>query len=262
MKCFNPVALFLLLTALCACETFNEEEQVICLPVNMTATVIQGTETKKVIADLHYIPETVLLDHITWSNHQTHYFEYDEMERMHVVRQVKVDAKVQEEMWFIYDGTLVKRIDLVTRNLDYTYLEPLDSIYSGYIEYTYEGQNIIEEDRYEITQGGMREEYVWNAEYEYDQQGNMLSSRASDPRTSSEESVQMTYDLAKHPFSHVQYYFNGESFVNNLLSKTITKDNFNYSYESHLNEHGYPETINEKLGTSNTRVIRYSYIYL
>ncbi len=260
MKRFNPLALLLLLSALCACENFDEVEETICLPVNMTATIIQGTETKKIIADFHYVPETEMLDHITWSNHQTHYFEYDESNRIKVLKQMKVDTKVMEEMWFVYDGSMVERIDLVTRNLHYTYLEPLDSTYTGYIEFVYEGANIIREDRYEFTQGGMMEEFVWRVEYVYDPHGNMLSSNAFDPRTSSEELVSMTYDSSKHPFSQIHYYFNGESFVNNQVSRTLSEDNFNYSYEIHLNEHGYPTTINEKLGTSNTRVLRYSYI--
>jgi hypothetical protein len=51
-----------------------------------------------------------------------------------VVRAIKVDVKVQEEKWFVYDDFLVERVDLVKRNLDYTYLEPLDSIYTGYVE--------------------------------------------------------------------------------------------------------------------------------
>ena len=51
MKPFNSFRLFILLGILCSCETYNDKEM-ICLPVNMTATVVQGSETKKIIADV------------------------------------------------------------------------------------------------------------------------------------------------------------------------------------------------------------------
>ena len=44
-----------------SCESYSEDE-VICLPVSMNATIVKGTETKKIIADFHYIPETDRLD--------------------------------------------------------------------------------------------------------------------------------------------------------------------------------------------------------
>lgn len=259
MKSITGFFLFIILNIFFSCDSYNEDE-VVCLPVNMTATIVQGTETKKIIADFHYIPETNRLDHITWSNHQTHYFEYNEAGRLMVVRQMKVDVKVQEEKWFNYDGSLVDRVVLVKRNLDYIYLEPLDSIYSGYIEYEYEGMNIIEEKRFEVSANGKSLEAVLVVEYEYDAKGNILSSSASDPRTKSTESFLMTYDQSKHPLSGLQYYFSGESFVNNLLSKSVEEQDFNYSYELRLNDQGYPEIIYEKLGMTNSRIIRYSYL--
>jgi len=261
MKSFHTFRLFILLGVLCSCETYNEEE-VICLPVNMTATIVQGTETKKIIADFNYIPETDRVDHITWSNHQTHYFEYDESDRISVVRQMKVDVKVQEERWFIYNGSLVEKIILVKRTLDYIYLEPVDSTYVGYIEFDYEGQYIVEERTYEESENGKMMEVVWKVEYEYDSNGNILSSSASDPRTPSAESITMTYDNNKHPFSDLKYYFTGESFVNNQLSKNIEGEDFNYNYDLQLNEYGFPEIIYEKLGLTHSRIIRYSYMSL
>ena len=142
MKSLLPFFLPVTLVLFYACEDYNEIEPR-CLPTNMTATIIQGSATKKIIADFHYVPETELVDHITWSNHQTHYFEYDASNRLSVLRQMKVDLKVQEEMWFHYDGAKIEQIELVSRNLDYIYLEPVDSIYTGYIVYEYEGKEII-----------------------------------------------------------------------------------------------------------------------
>ena len=260
MKRLIPLLILGAIAAFYSCETYNEADEVLCLPVNMTATIVQGTETTKIIADFHYIPETDLIDHITWSNHQTHYFKYDDVDRLAVVNQFKVKAKVQEEQWFHYDGSLVERIDLVTRNLDYVYLEPLDSIYTGYILFEYVGADIVVEKHFEVSPNGKKIEEVWRVDYEYDGNGNILNSSASDLRTKSSESVTMTYDTNRHPYSDVQYYFNGESYVNNLLSKTLEEEGFEYDYELRLNEYGYPETIYEKLGASNTRIIRYAYI--
>lgn len=260
MKSIFSFLPLMILVLFCSCESFTEDE-VVCLPVNMTATVVQGTETKKIIADFHYISESNRLDHITWSNHQTHYFEYDDSERIMVMRQMKVDIKLQKERWFYYEGSRIVRINLVERNLDRTYLEPLDSIYVGYIEFVYEGGNIIEENRYELSENEKNLELVWEVKYEYDASGNILSSNASDPRSNTAESVRMTYDSSKHPYSDLQYYFNGESYVNNLLSKVIEEEGFDYSYDVRLNEFGYPETVYEKLGLVNSRIIRYSYMF-
>ena len=261
MKHYNLLAILVLLLFTMACETAPEEVEARLLPENMSITLVQGSQTNKIIADFYYIPDTDQLDHITWSNHQTHYFEYDASNRISVVRVIRVDAKVQEERWFVYDGQEVERIDLVKRNLDYTYLEPVDSVYTGYIELTYEGENIIEESDYEISAGGFREEYVRKVSYTYDERGNLVSSVETDPASGETRQRTMTYDDSKHPFHALYYYFEGESFVNNMLTKSDA-DGFDYNYDLRLNDEQYPETVYEKLGSSYTRIINYSYRYL
>lgn len=260
MKSYPLFAIAALFLSLVACDISPEEIETTCLPVNMTITQVQGSMTNKIIADFHYIPESELLDHITWSNHQTHFFEYDAFGRLAVVRAMKVDTKVQEEMWFVYDGSLVERVDLVIRHLDYVYLEPMDSIYTGYVEMEYNGNLITRESEYEISAGGHKEEYVRNVSYEYDYQGNLTSTTTLDPKTGETEHLSMTYDQSKHPFGALQYYFNGESFVNNMLSKAVEETGFEYTYDLRLNEYEYPDVIYEKLGSSNTRIIKYAYI--
>ena len=254
----SVLALFLFATA---CETYQEETEPSCLPLNISMTLVQGSQTSKILADFYYQPETGLLDHITWSNHQTHYFEYDGMGRLKVVRMMKVDIRVQEERWFVYDDFLVKRIDLVKRNLDYTYLEPLDSIYAGYVEYEYEGEMVMEESEYEISADGHREDYVRNVTYAYDNQGNLLSAEEFDPISGETNQISMTYDQSKHPYYALPYYFEGMSYVNNLLSRSEEETGFDYSYNLTLNEHEYPDIIYEKLGSAYTRIISYSYKY-
>jgi len=260
MKHYILLPVFALFLTTMACESFMaEEEETICFPVSMSMTLVQGSQTNKIIADFYYVPETDRLDHITWSNYQTHYFEYDESNRIKVVRIIKVKDKVQEEQWYVYDGSLVERIDLVKRNLDYTFLEPLDSIYTGYVEYSYEGKNVIEESVYEISAGGYREEYIRNVTYAYDNQDNLLSSTKLDVLSGESNTISMTYDQSKHPYSALQYYFEGESYVNNLLSRSVEEGDFDYVYELSLNEYEYPNTVYEKLGAAYTRFISYDY---
>jgi hypothetical protein len=262
----KPIQSFISIISLllvCSCEGFQEEEQVVCLPTNMTATIVQGGSSTKIIADFHYVPETDLLDHITWNNHQTHYFEYDAIGRLSVVRQMKVKEKVQEEMWFEYEGAMVSLVVIVKKNLDYSYLEPVDSAYVGHIAFDFEGKDIVRERLYEVSEEGGNEILVRTKDYAYDAEGNILSSTVSYPGgNETAEIVEMTYDTSKHPFSALRYYFNGESFVNNLMSKSSGIGDTNYQYDLRLNSQGYPEIIYETLGSSNTRIIRYSYLCL
>jgi len=262
----NPLRILfpvVILALLCSCEVYQEEKEVVCLPVNMTATIVEGSEASKIIADFHYLPDSDLLDHITWSNHQTHYFEYETTGQLSVVRQLKVKEKVQEETWFEYQGALATRVVLVKKNLDYTFLEPVDSIYVGYIDFEYEGKNIIKETRYDVSDETGADFMVRMVDYEYDTEGNIINSTALYPERGGEvETVEMTYDASKHPFSGLSYYFTGESFVNNLLSRSSEIDNLDYQYEFRLNSFGYPETVFETLGSSNSRIIRYSYLCL
>lgn len=259
MKSLIPAFLILLLLSVCSCETISEEES-FCLPVNMSITVVQGDQTKKIIADFHYQEDSELLDHITRSDYQTQYFEYDASDRISVLKVMRVDLKVQEELWFVYDGSLVERIDLVTRNLHYTTLEPLDSIYTGYVEYEYEGKDVIEELEYEISRNGRKETYVRNVSYEYDSKGNLLSYITLDPKNGESSHQIMTYDQSKHPYHGLNYYFTGESFENNMLTKSEEDSDFDFTYEIQLNNEEYPETIFERLGSSVTRIIKYSYL--
>ena len=108
------LALFLIATS---CELAPEEVETTLLPLKISMTLVQGSQTSKILADFYYVDGTELIDHITWSNHQTHYFEYDAMGRLMVVRMIKVDIRVQEERWFVYDDLLVKRVDMVKRKI-------------------------------------------------------------------------------------------------------------------------------------------------
>ena len=257
--------LFIALTALCACDYYNEnepflEKEVVCLPVCMTATLENGIESEEITADFHYIPGTMLLDHIAWSNNQIHMFSYDASDRIQVVKQLNMEEKVQEEMWFIYNGSLVLQINMVSIHLDPYSLEPVDSVQTGFIEFIYEGKQVMEESRYDFTSGMEAPQLVLKEEYDYDSFGNIISSSTYEPGSEAKESRQMIYDVSKHPFSGLQYYFHGESFVNNALSKFLVEEGSNYEYEINLNEHGYPEVIQEIQDSHHIKTFRYSYV--
>jgi hypothetical protein len=251
------ITLFLWATS---CEVATEEMEITCLPLKISMTLVQGSQTTKILADFYYVDGSERVDHITWSNHQTHYFEYDSGDRLKVVRKMKVDVRVQEEMWFVYEDDLVKRVDLVKRNLDYAYLEPVDSIYTGYVEYAYSGNNVIEESEYEISEDGFREDYVRNVSYTYDNEGNLTAMEAYDPGTGERNRSSMSYDRSKHPYCALPYYFEGMSYINNMLSRTEEESGLDYTYDLVLNEFRYPETVYEKLGSAYTRIISYSYL--
>lgn len=241
-----------------ACETSRDEPEVVCLPTNMTATIIQGIESIKIIADFHYVEGTRLLDHITWSNHQTHIFEHNVSGRLMVVRKVMVKEKVQNELWFEYEGSQVTEVLLIKKHLDYTYLEPIDSTYTGHIAFEYDGMNVTRETTYEVPQEGGSENVVQEAVYAYDEEGNLTSATILHP-DGSESNATMTYDSGKHPFSGIIYYFTGASYVNNMVTRSESEHNLDYTYDMDLNAQGYPEIIYENLGSTLSRIIRYTY---
>jgi hypothetical protein len=100
---------------------------------------------------------------------------------------------------------------------------------------------------------------VKDVRYEYDALGNLISSNSMYPQLGKTELQSMAYDQSKHPFGGLQYYFNGESFVNNMVSKSESETGFEYTYDLRLNEYQYPDVIYEKLGSSNTRIFKYAY---
>lgn len=259
MKHLFVTLLLISVFLLSSCEkSFEGDSSLLLLPTSMSETVIAGSNTTRVMADFHYHPDSDLVDHITWSNHQIHYFSYDAAKKLVVLKKLKVLEKVQEELYFSYEGEQVSEVLLVKRNLDYTYLEPLDSIYTGRIVYENEGMRVISEREYGIQKDSNREVLVREVAYEYDGGGNILSRKTSYMDGSEkDETIDISYDAGKHPLSGLSYYFTGESFVNNPLTRIVDKDD--YSYDITLNSENYPEVIYEKLGSSHTRVFRYTY---
>ena len=102
-----------------------------------------------------------------------------------------------------------------------------------------------------------REEYVRHVSYTCDVRGNLTFKVELDPASGETRETTLTYDQNKHPFYAPGYYFHGETYVNNMLTRT--DGDFKYTYETLLNEYTYPETVYEKLGSACSRIINYSY---
>ena len=93
-----------------------------------------------------------------------------------------------------------------------------------------------------------------------DSQGNLTSIDELDPRSGESNQITMTYDQSKHPYNALSYYFEGMSYVNNMLSRSDEESGMDYLYDLRLNEYEYPETVYEKLGSTYSRITSYSYL--
>lgn len=258
----NKQTLLILFTAFLiqSCESEQEQMTQTLLPETASETIIDGVSTRRIMADFHYVEGSRLIDRIVWSNHQTHFFEYGEKDRLLVVRKVKVQEKLQDEYWFEYQEERMIRANIIRKNLDYFCLLPLDSSYVGYLDYQYEEGRVAEERRHGFDQEG-NQVLEQKRTFSYDPEGNIIrrvtTSYGEPESTLSEE---MSYDKGLHPFSGLHYYFTGNSHRNNVVSLTTSHDNTCYQYELEANSDGYPEIIFESLGAYHSRVLRYTYL--
>lgn len=244
---------------ICSCDTLDENLKS-CFPVRMSANIISGTDTYNLTADFKYIPETDVLDHITWSNRQTRYYEYDESGILKVIKLKKIDPKIQEETWFRYEGDRLVRLDLCIKHLDIIYLEPIegDSAFTGYHLFDYAGDRISQEKIFEVEKT-KKETLVIEKDYNYDAIGNMTHYNMINLITKAEESMSMAYGPGLHPYSQLNMYFDGETHINNVLTKTSETENLEYTYEIVLDNNRYPEEIIEKTNGMVSRVTMYTY---
>jgi len=241
-----------------SCESENAT-LVRCFPDRMSANIIGGV-TGNLTADFHYVPDSELLDHITWSDKKTHYFEYDDFGNLTLVRLKRIDYKVQEEQWFSYEGNKIIRVDECVKRLDIIYLDPIegDSSYTGHREFEYSGNNITLEKIYQVEKNKKETLVIENA-YEYDGNGNIIRSVLTDIEAKSEETTALSYHQSKHPYSQINMVFTGETYINNVLSRTEQTDNLEYTYEIVFDNNKYPSEVIEKTNGRVSRVTRYTY---
>ncbi len=259
MKRILYTLIVLTLIAVSSCES-EKATLVRCFPDRMSATIV-GAETVNLTADFHYIPDTELLDHITWSDKKTHEFEYDEFGTLTVVRLIRVDYKVQEEQWFSYDGNQLVRVDECPKQLDMIYLEPIegDSTYTGYREFEYSSGNITLEKIYQRDKNH-KDKLILEKKYEYDNNGNIIHNESTNVESKVVETTALSYHQSNHPYSQINMIFTGETFVNNVLTKTVETKNIGYTYDIILNSNKYPEQVVEKINGFQSSITRFTYI--
>ncbi|MBN1131581.1 MAG: hypothetical protein JXR52_08330 [Bacteroidales bacterium] len=248
----------LILVVLASCETESSRE-VRCFPKRMAVT-IAGGETTKLTADFTYVPGTGLLDHITWSNKQTDYFEYNDRGLPVLVRMKKVGFKIQEELWFIYEDERLVRLDRCSRRLDIIYQEPVegDSTFTGFHLYDYAG-NRIGRERIYTTSDGKKTELAEEIEYVYDETGNVVRMTSTDAKTKKQDILNFSYHASHHPFSQIKFYFTGESFIHNIITKSDLSENLEVTYDIILDGNRYPQQVVERTNSVLSRVIQYTY---
>lgn len=248
----------LILVVSSSCET-ESVEKVRCFPDRMSSNIIGGV-TGNLTADFYYVSDSEMLDHITWSDKKTHYFEYDEFGDLAVVKLKKIDYKVQEEQWFSYEGNKIVRVDECVKSLDIIYLEPVegDSTYTGHREFEYSGNNITLEKIYEVGKN-KKEKLVFENSYEYDANGNIVRNVLTNIETKSEETIALSYHQSMHPYSQINMFITGETFVNNVITRTESAENLEYTYEIVFDNNQYPKEVIERTNGRVSAVTRYTY---
>jgi hypothetical protein len=247
------IPLFLLLNA-CV-----EEPEVMCYPQRVKTTIASGSGASSVTADYKYSGN--LIDRIVWSNSQTHYISYNAEEQ--VVKYEEFDVKnfVKTEYRVDYSGDQIMRIDKYISKLHYLTQIETDTAYVSYHTFLHDGANVSEELEYQRKDESEEFALRFMKEYTYDASGNISSLVSMDVVTNdTAEAYTFLYDYQKNPYNALELFFNGETFVNNILEKVDLVNDETYSYQVLYNANLYPNQINIKVDGYLYQVITYDYM--
>jgi len=239
------------------CETDQEESY--CYPQRITQTIPEGSETTQVTADFNY--EDNRLDHIIWSNFQTHYFSYLEDGNLRSVAKKNVQTFRTRESVMVYDEGRVSRTNKYSISLDRFTQENLDTTFTGYHLFTYEDGHIVLEEVYSNNEENTGADLAAYNMYTYDAVGNItravsLTAKGGDTLSASS----FTYDNKKHPFNGLELPFEGESHINNVHERTDLVSGDVYFHQVIYTPSDYPEQLNIKQESYLTEVIRIDYL--
>ncbi|MFC2129352.1 hypothetical protein ACFLQX_01085 [Bacteroidota bacterium] len=239
-----------------ACEF--EPAEIQCYPQRVKTTSSGGGGAVSITADYKYTGK--LVDRIIWSNFQTHYFSYDAENQLTKVEEFNDKTREKTEYKISYDGYQLSRIDKYLSALDYTTKEPLDTTYIGYQTFQHDGANISEEEVYSREDESQEFSLSYKKEYSYDMSGNIIKLVSMDVLSNdTAEAYTYSYDIFKNPFKALKLYFNGETFVNNVLEKVDLVSDETYTYQVLYNANNYPDQINIKEEGTLYQVITYEY---
>jgi len=237
----------------------KEPETSYCYPQRVTRTIPEGSETTQVTADFKYTDGR--LDHIIWSNFQTHYFNYLESGDLRSVARKNVQTFRTHESVLTYDEGRMIRSDEYNINLDRFTQENTDTTHTGYHTFVYEGGQIVVEEVFGKDQAtGVMVRTAYN-EFTYDPDGNIIRSVSlSAPGKDTLAAFSYTYDTRNHPYNGLKMPFEGESHINNVHEKTDLMSGDVYFNQIIYTSSGYPEQLNIKQESYLTEVIRIDYL--
>jgi hypothetical protein len=227
--------LVFLTTFFYSCE--KEVEPVKCFPQRITHK--QTTET--ITSDYKYEEESVA--RVVMSNYQTHYYFYDTGKRLNAVERKNVQTFVKQQSRLIYENDLLIGTDEYLIRLDKFTQDDIDTAYSGYREFEYEGERVVVEKIYE-PDGDNQLQLVELKNYEYDLSGNIVKYVSLDDfEGDTIEAFSYTYDQQRHPFSSMDLLFEGKSYINNILSHTDLLSGDFYAYQIVYTPTKFPSQI-------------------
>lgn len=245
---------------LCACEGNGDGIQ--CYPTRVKRT-FAGTSATTITADYRYAGN--LVDRIIWSNSQTHYYYYDEQQRISEIARVYVERLQKSLLKFSYENDRIERIDEYTITLDYVTQEDTDTVYSGYRELEYDAGRVVAEHYYVVKEDQKNAAFdqTYRHDFEYDAAGNLVSYTVTDIlQDQIVESWSMEYDTGSNPYSAIDLYFNKESNVNNILRRTDNISGESFTHQVIYNTNAYPQQVtirNEAFQGNIVEVITYDY---
>lgn len=234
------------------------EEEIKCFPQRVTSRIVQGAGATSITADYSYEEEQ--LDHIVWSNFQTHFYFYDEANRLSVISQKNVQTFLKTEHHLTYQGELPVRRDNYRITLDRATQENLDTLHLSYHEYVNEGGRITEEMIYNLNEESGSFEFEVRNKYEYDLSGNLTSYVSMDEVLGDTlEAYTYIYDTGRNIYSSLNLMFDGETHVNNIRQKTDLLTGEVYDYTLSYTATMFPEQISVEVGSYRIEIINISY---
>nr|MDA3821591.1 hypothetical protein [Bacteroidales bacterium] len=245
--------LLVLVMTLSGCETKTEIQ---CFPQRISIKGDAGATS--INSDYKYMGDT--LDHIVWSNYQTHTYLYNSSNQLVRVSKKNVQTFKKHEFELIYKDGLVDRRDEYLMELDRLLQEDLDTTFVGYVEYEYNGIDVVAEKVYSLNEEDGEIAIQFYKEYEYDLYGNISSYVCFDGiEGDTVDAFTYKYDTNNNPYSSIKMLFEGESYVNNIIESYDVVNDLLYKHTMAYSTTNFPEQIIIKQGSINYEITSISY---
>ena len=248
-KSFQILAIAGLLI-LSGCET---ETETVCLPQRVKSTFLTGNS---ITQDFKYTGTQ--LDRIVRSDFQTDHFDYDDVGGLLQIRRINVQFLRKTETRLFYEGGRLSYSEDYRMNLDQSTQQDIDTALVGIMEYSWDGNQVSMIEHYEGTPGAGFNLASFT-EYSYDLAGNMIESVTFNPAGDTTEAFSYVYDLQPHPFSSLDFPFEGITFVNNVVQSLDMVNGEEFTHQVVYGPTLFPDQVIIKSFGTNNEVIQYSY---